>query len=138
MEQSTRVPQVELIFDDFKAHTLILTALDLATAIAPQRKWLICTLYHQGRNPVTFYSINTILSEIIRICVYFYQKIIFKPQAVVYFKVYPTLHVSSVNNTFEFTLMGFWDPVFSDKHASVFITEARSFNLKLLNLGVIF
>ena len=33
--------------------------------------------------------------------------------------------------------MGFWDPVFSDKRASVFITEAWSFNLNLLDLGAV-
>ena len=39
MEQSTQVPQVELIhFDDFKAHTLILTALDLAYSHRPSKK----------------------------------------------------------------------------------------------------
>ena len=39
MEQSTQVPQVELIhFDDFKAHTLVLTALDLAHSRRPSKK----------------------------------------------------------------------------------------------------
>lgn len=57
-------------------------------------------------------------------------------QLSVYFKVYPTLQISSINNKFGLTVTGFWDPVFSGKHASVIVTEVRSFNLKQLNLGV--